>query len=111
MPPPIVYAAKHINAPIDNDTVLRQFVVFDTNDSDFNIVGDYLGNVKDKITHADMMDLGIAVLHPDDESVDFLGEISQYMIPDGLDDDMSDYDKELAEIIKQRVGEIEYGKV
>jgi hypothetical protein len=106
-----VYAAKHITASIADDTVLRQFVVFDTNDSDFDIVGDYLGNVKDKITHADMMDLGIAVLHPDDESVDFLGEISQYMIPDGLDDDMSDYDKELAEIIKQRVGEIEYGKV
>ena len=103
-----VYAAKHITAPIDNDTVLRQFVVFDTNDSDFDIVGDYLGNVKDKITHADMMDLGIAVLHPDDDSIDFLGEISEYMIPDGLDDDMSDYDKELAEIIKQRVGKIQY---
>jgi hypothetical protein len=50
-----VYAAEHITAPIDNDEVLRQFVVFDTSDSDFDIVGDYLGNVKDKITHADMM--------------------------------------------------------
>lgn len=106
-----VYAAEHITAPIDNDTVLRQFVVFDTNDSDFDIVGNYLGNVKDKITHADMMELGIAVLHPDDESIDFLGEISEYMIPNGLDDDMSDYDKELARIIKQRVGKIQYGKV
>ena len=68
-----------------------------------------MSNIKDKITHADMMELGIAVLHPDDESIDFLGEISEYMIPNGLDDDMSDYDKELAEIIKQRVGKIQYG--
>ena len=72
-----VYAAKHITAPIDNDTVLRQFVVFDTNDSDFDIVGDYLGNVKDKITHADMMDLGIALLHAEEASVHFLEEISE----------------------------------
>jgi len=105
-----VYAAKHITAPIDNDTVLRQFVVFDTSDSDFNIVGNYLGNVKDKIIHADMMDLGIALLHPDEESVHFLEEISEYMIPrTDLTDKLSEYDKELAEIIKQRVGKIQYG--
>ena len=81
---------------------------FDINDSEFDIVGDYLGNVKDKITNADMMDLGIAVLHPDKETVDFLGEISEYMIPNGLDDNMSDYDRELANIIKKRVSKIEY---
>lgn len=104
-----VYAAKHITAPIDNDTVLRQFVVFDTSDSDFNIVGNYLGNVKDKIIHADMMDLGIALLHPDEESVHFLEEISEYMIPrTDLTDKLSEYDKELASIIKERVKEIKY---
>ena len=104
-----VYAAKHITAPIDNDTVLRQFVVFDTNDSDFDIVGDYLGNVKDKITHADMMDLGIALLHPDEDSVHFLEEISEYLIPrPDLTDKLSEYDKELAGIIKERVKEIKY---
>lgn len=104
-----VRSAKHITAPIDNDTVLRQFVVFDTNDSDFDIVGDYLGNVKDKITHADMMDLGIALLHPDEESVNFLEEISEYMIPrEELENKLSDYDKELAGIIKKRVKEIKY---
>ena len=104
-----VYAAEHITAPIDNDEVLRQFVVFDTSDSDFDIVGDYLGNVKDKITHADMMDLGIALLHPDDESIDFLGEISEYMIPStALEHKLSEYDKELASIIKERVKEIKY---
>ena len=103
-----VTSAKHITAPIDGDTVLRQFVVFDINDSEFDIVGDYLGNVKDKITNANMMDLGIAVLHPDKETVDFLGEISEYMIPNGLDDNMSDYDRELANIIKKRVSKIEY---
>ena len=104
-----VYAAKHITAPIDNDTVLRQFVVFDTNDSDFDIVGDYLGNVKDKITHADMMDLGIALLHPDEDSVHFVEEISEYLIPrPDLTDKLSEYDKELAGIIKERVKEIKY---
>ena len=104
-----VYAAKHITAPIDNDTVLRQFVVFDTSDSDFNIVGNYLGNVKDKIKHADMMDLGIALLHPDEDSVHFLEEISEYMIPrTDLTDKLSEYDKELASIIKERVKEIKY---
>ena len=106
-----VYAAEHITAPVNGDTVLRQFVVFDTNDSDFDIVGNYLGNVKDKITHADMMDLGIAVLHPDEDSVYFLEEISEYIMPNGLVDDLDDYDKELAEIIKQRVGKIQYGEV
>ena len=103
-----VISAKHITAPVDGNTVLRQFVVFDINDSEFDMVGDYLGNVKNKITHADMMDLGIAVLHPDKETVDFLGEISEYMIPNGLDDNMSDYDKQLANIIKKRVSKIEY---
>jgi hypothetical protein len=56
-----------------------------------------------------MMDLGIALLHPDDESIDFLGEISEYMIPStALEHKLSEYDKELASIIKERVKEIKY---
>ena len=56
-----------------------------------------------------MMDLGIALLHPDEDSVHFLEEISEYLIPrPDLTDKLSEYDKELAGIIKERVKEIKY---
>jgi hypothetical protein len=107
-----VMSAKHITAPVWGDIILRQFVVFDINHSDFKLVGDYLGNVKDEIVHADMMDLGIAVLHPDEETVRFLEYISEYNL-DRLSDDnlytnMNKDTLKLAQIVKERVNNIQY---
>ena len=107
-----VEEAKHISASINsnNNIALRQFVVFDINDSEFDIVGDYLGNVRHKITDTDMMELSIAVLHPDEESVQFLSNICQYevqVINKHLEK-LSNFDKQLATIIRERVSNIQY---
>lgn len=78
-----VLESDHITAWKENDTILRRYVVFETEKYEyFQIKGNFLSNVKDKIISKIPEELEITSLQPDEKTYEFLEQVYDGIIPD-----------------------------
>lgn len=102
----LVKNSEGIIASVDNNNILRQYVVFNT-ENKLDISGKFLDNVKDIVHNKDMLEMDIAVLHPDEESVDYLNVFCRFeMPPKQFSDNLSNFDKRVASIMSDRLQQL-----
>ena len=77
-----VRQAEHITAWKSDTSVMRKYVVFDTDKyENFQIRGQYLSNVIDQVKNASHKDFGVSSLQPDETTYEFLELICRGIIP------------------------------
>ena len=80
-----VRQADHITAWKSNSSVMRKYVVFDTDKyENFQIRGQYLSNVIDQVKNASHKDFGVSSLQPDEKTYEFLELIYHGVIPQDI---------------------------
>ena len=84
----------------------QKYFVFNT-ENKLDISGKFLDNVKDIVHNKDMLEMDIAVLHPDEESVDYLNVFCRFeMPPKQFSDNLSNFDKRVASIMSDRLQQL-----
>ena len=102
----LVKNSEGIIASVDNNNILRQYVVFNT-ENKLDISGKFLDNVKNIVHNRSILEMDIAVLHPDEESVDYLNVFCRFEIPlEPMMHKLSTFDKHIATTMSTRLQEL-----